>query len=209
MHLRPLGAPMPDPESPGDPRVDYDVPHGKPWGIDMVLYLLIKAISTGAMLLGACCGCSAIERPLVTLAAPVDLARLRHADRRRARHRSRAAGALLLHPHAPELAIVDGRGARLPDGARRGQRGVAGRWLVRVDGAARAGSRCRRLSSRSWRPAYTGFLFAQGLGRDLWQGPHAAIDLRRAVGGRRRGASLLLAASCSAVGGGYGPRCWR
>jgi formate-dependent nitrite reductase membrane component NrfD len=25
--------------------------------------------------------------------------------------------------------------------------------------------------------AYTGFLFAQGLGRDLWQGPHAAIDL--------------------------------
>jgi formate-dependent nitrite reductase membrane component NrfD len=25
--------------------------------------------------------------------------------------------------------------------------------------------------------SYTGFLFAQGLGRDLWQGPSAAIDL--------------------------------
>jgi Ni/Fe-hydrogenase subunit HybB-like protein len=25
--------------------------------------------------------------------------------------------------------------------------------------------------------AYTGFLFAQGLGRDLWQGPHAALHL--------------------------------
>jgi formate-dependent nitrite reductase membrane component NrfD len=25
--------------------------------------------------------------------------------------------------------------------------------------------------------SYTGFLFAQGLARDLWQGPHAAVDL--------------------------------
>src|SRR6185369_4888700 len=25
--------------------------------------------------------------------------------------------------------------------------------------------------------SYTGFLFAQGLARDLWQGPHAALDL--------------------------------
>ena len=35
--------------------------------------------------------------------------------------------------------------------------------------------------------AYTGFLFAQGLGRDLWQGPHAAVAPDRAVGRRRRG----------------------
>ncbi len=27
VHLRPLGAPEPDPQRPGDPRVDYDVPH--------------------------------------------------------------------------------------------------------------------------------------------------------------------------------------
>ncbi len=53
VHLRPIGAPMPDPESPGDPRVDYDIPHSKPWGMDMVLYLAFKAISTGAMLIAA------------------------------------------------------------------------------------------------------------------------------------------------------------
>jgi formate-dependent nitrite reductase membrane component NrfD len=41
--------------------------------------------------------------------------------------------------------------------------------------------------------SYTGFLFAQGLGRDLWQGPHAAIDLiaQSATAGA---ATLMLAA---------------
>jgi Ni/Fe-hydrogenase subunit HybB-like protein len=46
--------------------------------------------------------------------------------------------------------------------------------------------------------AYTGFLFAQGLGRDLWQGPHAAIDLVAQSGAT--GASSLLIASL-VVGG--------
>jgi formate-dependent nitrite reductase membrane component NrfD len=41
--------------------------------------------------------------------------------------------------------------------------------------------------------AYTGFLFAQGLARDLWQGPHAAIDLI-AQSGAAGSASLLIAA---------------
>jgi formate-dependent nitrite reductase membrane component NrfD len=41
--------------------------------------------------------------------------------------------------------------------------------------------------------AYTGFLFAQGLGRDLWQGPHAAVHLV-AQSGAAGAASLLLAA---------------
>jgi Fe-S-cluster-containing dehydrogenase component len=49
VHLRPLGSREPDPSSPGDPRVDYDVPHKKAWGIDLVLYLLTKGISTGAL----------------------------------------------------------------------------------------------------------------------------------------------------------------
>jgi formate-dependent nitrite reductase membrane component NrfD len=40
--------------------------------------------------------------------------------------------------------------------------------------------------------AYTGFLFAQGLGRDLWQGPHAAVDLV-AQSGAAGAAALLLA----------------
>ena len=39
---------------------------------------------------------------------------------------------------------------------------------------------------------YTGFLFAQGLARDLWQGPHATIDLlAQAIA--EGAASLLLA----------------
>ena len=42
--------------------------------------------------------------------------------------------------------------------------------------------------------SYTGFLFAQGLGRDLWQGPSAAVDLiaQSAAAGS---ASLLIAAA--------------
>jgi Ni/Fe-hydrogenase subunit HybB-like protein len=41
--------------------------------------------------------------------------------------------------------------------------------------------------------AYTGFLFAQGLGRDLWQGPHAAVHLI-AQSGAAGAAALLIAA---------------
>ena len=40
--------------------------------------------------------------------------------------------------------------------------------------------------------SYTGFLFAQGLARDLWQGPYAAIDLI-AQSGAAGSAALLLA----------------
>ena len=79
------------PESPGDPRVDYDIPHRKPWGIDMVLYLLFKAIATGAMLLAAVLWWLGCARPAGDLrrACPVD--RLRLAHRRRADRRSRTA----------------------------------------------------------------------------------------------------------------------
>ena len=37
------------------PRVDYDTPHVKPWGLDMALYLLTKGIATGTMLRQRCC----------------------------------------------------------------------------------------------------------------------------------------------------------
>jgi formate-dependent nitrite reductase membrane component NrfD len=40
--------------------------------------------------------------------------------------------------------------------------------------------------------SYTGFLFAQGLARDLWQGPYAAVDLI-AQSGAAGSAALLLA----------------
>jgi Ni/Fe-hydrogenase subunit HybB-like protein len=54
--------------------------------------------------------------------------------------------------------------------------------------------------------AYTGFLFAQGLGRDLWQGPHAAIDLI-AQSGIAGASALLLSTPFLNVddGGGLGP----
>jgi formate-dependent nitrite reductase membrane component NrfD len=41
--------------------------------------------------------------------------------------------------------------------------------------------------------SYTGFLFAQGLGRDLWQGPSAAVDL--IAQSTAAGAAALLLAS--------------
>ena len=45
MHLRPLGSPTPDPDAPGRRRASTTTsPHGKPWGIDMVLYLLHEGI---------------------------------------------------------------------------------------------------------------------------------------------------------------------
>src|SRR5690606_24555658 len=52
------------------PRVDYDVPHAKPWGVDMVLYLLFKAISTGAMLAAVLLWWMGVESALATIAAP-------------------------------------------------------------------------------------------------------------------------------------------
>jgi formate-dependent nitrite reductase membrane component NrfD len=53
--------------------------------------------------------------------------------------------------------------------------------------------------------AYTGFLFAQGLARDLWQGPHAAIDLV-AQSGAAGSASLLIVSAFLNLddGGGLG-----
>jgi formate-dependent nitrite reductase membrane component NrfD len=41
--------------------------------------------------------------------------------------------------------------------------------------------------------AYTGFLFAQGLARDLWQGPHNTIDLMMQAAAE--GAAVLLLAA--------------
>ena len=108
------------------------------------------------------------------------------------RDRSRAAGAFLLHPDAIELALLDGLGA----------------WFLTAHGALSAlwlllgwFRLPLALTVLAWPVAivallatsYTGFLFAQGLGRDLWQGPHAAIHLI-AQSGAAGAASLLIAA---------------
>ena len=191
VHLRPIGAPEEDPASPGAPRVDYDVPHAKPWGVDMVLYLFTKAVSTGAMLLGAILWLLGYGGPLVTIAAPaiatifigltsaVLVADLERPERfyyilTRSNWRSWLVwGAWFLAGHGTISAL----------------------WLV-AGWFGWSGV----LTALAWpaivlaflATAYTGFLFAQGLGRDLWQGPHAAIDLV-AQSGAAGSASLLLA----------------
>src|SRR5262249_40473168 len=69
-HLRPIGSPDPDPDRPGDPRVDYDAPHRKAWGFDLVLYLIAKGISTGTMFLSALFWLLGDRSPLVSFAGP-------------------------------------------------------------------------------------------------------------------------------------------
>ncbi|HYT76428.1 MAG TPA: NrfD/PsrC family molybdoenzyme membrane anchor subunit [Vicinamibacterales bacterium] len=190
VHLRPVGAPSEDPSSPGDPRVDYDVPHGKPWGADMVLYLFMKAVSTGAMLLAAILWLLGHRDPLTSIIAPgiatvfigltsavlvIDLerpARFYYILTRSNWRSWMVWGAWFLAGHGA----------------------IAGVWLL-------AGwfQWTALLTILAWpaivmallATAYTGFLFAQGLGRDLWQGPHAAIDLI-AQSGAAGAASLLI-----------------
>ena len=192
VHLRPLGAPMPDPDAPGDPRVDYDVPHAKPWGIDMVLYLLFKAIGTGAMLLAAVLWYLGFRGPLLTIAAPllsivfvtltavVLIVDLERPERffyilTRSNWRSWMVwGAYFLTAHGLLSAGWLAAGWFGYD--------TAIDWLL-----------IPTIVVAVMATSYTGFLFAQGLGRDLWQGPAAAIDLvtQSAAAGS---ASLLVAA---------------
>jgi formate-dependent nitrite reductase membrane component NrfD len=192
VHLRPLGAPDEDPASPGDPRVDYDIPHAKPWGIDMVVYLFMKAISTGAMLVGAILWLLGNLGHLSTVVAPaiavvsitvttivliVDL------------ERPERFYYILTRPNWRSW-LVWGTWFLIGHGT------ISGAWLVAgwfgwngvltvLAGPA--------IAFAVLATAYTGFLFAQGLGRDLWQGPHAALDL--IAQSMAAGAATLLAAS--------------
>ena len=198
VHLRPIGTPEPDPDDPGAPRVDYDVPHGKPWGRDMVLYLLFKAISTGAMLVAALLWWLEFDSALSRVAAPalsivfisltavVLIIDLERPERfyyilTRSNWRSWMVwGAWFLTAHGALSALWLAAGWM-------GWTNVLG-WLVlpTVIVAILATS-------------YTGFLFAQGLARDLWQGPAAAIDLV-AQSGAAGAASLLLVAALMSGG---------
>ena len=191
VHLRPLGAPAEDPSDPGAPRVDYDIPHAKPWGAEMVLYLFMKAVSTGAMLVAALLWLLGIGGPLVTLAAPViSIVFI-----------TGTAAVLVLDLERPErfLYILTKSNWR--------SWMVWGSWLLMAHGLVSAAwlaaawlHAAAAMTPLAWAAiavalpatAYTGFLFAQGLGRDLWQGPHAAIDLI-AQSGIAGGATLLLA----------------
>jgi Fe-S-cluster-containing dehydrogenase component/formate-dependent nitrite reductase membrane component NrfD len=176
VHLRPLGSPEPDPQNPGAPRVDYDAPHKKAWGIDLVVYLLAKGISTGALFLGALFWLMGDRSALSGLAAPLlasvfavvtaavlvwDLERPErfHYILTRPNWTSwMARGAFILTAHGA----------------------VAGLWflawlldlpIVITVLAVLA------LPIAFAATAYTGLLFAQGLARDLWQGWHHTVDL--------------------------------
>jgi len=195
VHLRPLGAPEQDPESPGDPRVDYDVPHGKPWGTDMVLYLFMKAVATGAMLVAAAFWLLGFAGPLVTLAAP-------------------ALSIIFIGLTAAVLVIDLERPERffyiLTKPNWRSWM-VWGAWFLTAHGVLSAAwlaagwfHLAAALDALAWpvlgvallATSYTGFLFAQGLARDLWQGPTAAVDLI-AQSGIAGSAALLV---CVAFG---------
>jgi len=176
VHLRPLGSPDPDPLRTGDPRVDYDVPHRKAWGLDLVLYLLTKGISTGAMMLSAILWMMGDRTPLVGLAGPaasvlfsiltavvlvIDLERperFLYILTRPNWTSWMARGAFLLTAHGALaslwvfLYLMGWTGLLV--------------WLAPLAVMVAFGA-----------TVYTGFLFAQGLARDLWQGTHGTIDL--------------------------------
>lgn len=176
VHLRPVGAPAVNPDSSGDPRVDYDIPHEKPWGAHMMLYLFMKAVSTGAMLLAATLYLLGYETALARIIAPaISLVFI-----------ALTSAVLVLDLERPErfLYILTRSNWR--------SWMVWGAWLLTAHGALSAAWLAAGwfgmpplLGLLAWpvivvaifATAYTGFLFAQGLGRDLWQGPHAAVDL--------------------------------
>ena len=193
VHLRPAGAPDEDPDAPADPRVDYDVPHGKPWGIDMVLYLLFKAVSTGVMLLAAMLWIMGERTALTATLAPalavlfiaatsivliVDL------------ERPERFYYILTRPNWRSW-LVWGTWFLVAHGT------ISGLWLLAgVTGWQESAVPVLIAPSvifATLATAYTGFLFAQGLGRDLWQGPHAALHLIAQSG--VAGSAVLLVAN--------------
>jgi len=176
VHLRPVGAPMPDPESPGDPRVDYDTPHAKPWGIDMVLYLLFKAIGTGAMIVGALLWWMGMGGSLVTFAAPVlSIVFV-----------TLTAVVLIIDLERPERFYYILTRSNFRSWMVWGAYFLTGHGLLSLAWLAAGWFGMTTTMDALVVPvvivsilatSYTGFLFAQGLGRDLWQGPSAAVDL--------------------------------
>ena len=191
-HLRPIGSPEPDPHRPGDPRVDYDVPHKKAWGIDLVLYLVAKGVSTGTMFLSALFWLMGDRSPLVSFAGPfvslvfalgtavvliIDLERPERFYYILTRPNWKSwltRGAVLLSAHGA----------------------VAGLWILCVPlGWTTAVTILAVLAllTSIGATGYTGFLFAQGLARDLWQGPHATVDLLVQASAEGSAAMLIVA----------------
>jgi Fe-S-cluster-containing dehydrogenase component/formate-dependent nitrite reductase membrane component NrfD len=192
VHLRPLGSPDPGDAAPGDARVDYDVPHRQAWGFDLVLYLLFKGISTGAMFISALLWFMGDRTALVGLAGPVISVLFAMAT----------AIVLVIDLERPERFFYIltrpnwsswlARGAFLLTA----HSGIASLWVLGYlfgwdDALVWAAPLA--MAAAFGATAYTGFLFAQGLARDLWQGPHGTIDLI-AQAAAEGAAAMLVAA---------------
>jgi Fe-S-cluster-containing dehydrogenase component/formate-dependent nitrite reductase membrane component NrfD len=191
--LRPLGAPAPDPSRPGDARVDYDTPHATPWGLDMAIYLLTKGIATGTMLVslllplvsGGRSPLTGLVGPAISLVFLLITTVVLVADL----ERPERFYYILIRPNWRSW-LVWGAYFLTAQGV------LTTLWL----GAALT-HRDALLPLLLWPLAiasilttcYTGFLFAQGLARDLWQGPQSTFDLlAQAI---VEGAAVLLLAS--------------
>ena len=199
VHLRPLGAPAPDPARPGDARVDYDVPHRKAWGFDLVLYLLTKGISTGTMLLSALLWLGGDRSALTGLAGPatslifaaltsvvlvIDLERPERFWFILSRPNWRswmARGAFFLTAHGGLATLW------------------ITAWLFHFTGVLVWIAPIVIVVSFA-ATIYTGLLFAQARGRDLWQGPGATIDLVAQAGAEGSAAMLLVSPFVSSAG---------
>jgi Fe-S-cluster-containing dehydrogenase component len=189
--LRPLGSPDPDPIHPGDARVDYDTPHQKPWGFDMALYLLTKGIATGTILVCLLLGrfgdggwTTLIVGPAISLVFLMITAGLLVADL----DRPERFYYILIRPNWGSW-MVWGAYFLTAQGL------LTTMWI----GAAwfNSGLRlwlfwplvvCSILTT-----GYTGFLFKQGLARDLWQGWQSTMDLFAQA--LVEGAAVMLIAS--------------
>jgi Fe-S-cluster-containing dehydrogenase component/formate-dependent nitrite reductase membrane component NrfD len=191
--MRPVGAPAPDPLHAGDPRVDYDTPHVKPWGLDMALYILTKGIATGTMLVslllpfvhGERSPLTMVIGPAISLLFLLLTTVLLVADL----ERPERFYYILIRPNLRSW-MAWGAFFLTAQGV------ITTAWIA----AALLG--VQRLLLILLVPAvivsvvttaYTGFLFAQGLARDLWQGPQSTIDL--IVQAIIEGAAVLLLAS--------------
>ena len=192
--LRPLGSPSPVAAQPGDARVDYDVPHAKPWGFDMALYLLAKGIATGTMLVSLLLPFISGDRlPLATVAGPsLSLVFL-----------IVTAVILVVDLERPErfyyILIKPNWRSWL----------VWGAYFLTVQGALTVAWLAAVAFGLAWAlplllwplalmsvltTGYTGFLFAQGRARDLWQGPLATVDLLAQAVAEGAAALLIVAA---------------
>jgi len=199
VRLRPLAAPAP--ARPGEPRVDYDTPHANPWGFDMAVYLLTKGIATGAMLLSALLwllgdrtALAAFVGPAVSLIFVTATAIVLVVDL----ERPERFYYILVRPNWRSW-MVWGAYFLTAHGA------LTALWLAAAwwdaEGLLTALA-VPAIVVSVLATSYTGFLFAQGLARDLWQGPHAAIDLLAQAVAEGSAVLMLLRAAGRLAGAG-------